>query len=278
MIRTLSMLSALVVLGVALAACGGGSSKQGTPSAATSGTPGVPGISGAATAGQGATTPGAASSAAAGQTAGSAVASPGSGSAPFTENTPPVSGTPAFTYSTPSDSSPSPASSQAAGGDTATPVPTGPVGGAIAVGAASLAGGKVSVSVSVVGTGISPFVGFSVHLRWNPSIFTFDSANSSGTVLNGSVFCPPTQTDSDGAGAILACLATGQNVETTATGLLATFILTPAGTGCSPLHFFTYGATDGGDGGNGTYLMDSATNVVVATTVDGTVSQTGQRC
>ncbi len=147
----------------------------------------------------------------------------------------------------------------------------------IQVGAPSLVGGAVRVPVSTTGTGLAPYTGFSVHLRWNASVFTFSSASSAGTVLPGSPFCPAAQADADGAGVVFACAATGGNQTTTA-GLLATIVLTPAGTGCSPLHLFTYGGADNGDGGTGTYTIDAATNIVVTATADGSGNQAGQVC
>jgi hypothetical protein len=135
----------------------------------------------------------------------------------------------------------------------------------------------MQVPVSTAGSGLAPYTGFSVHVRWDPAIFSFSSASSTGSVLPGSPFCPAAQVDADGAGVVYASTATGGN-QTTSAGLLATITLTPAGTGCSALHLFTYDGADNGDTGTGTYTMDAATNIVVTATSDGSANQLGQVC
>jgi hypothetical protein len=298
----------LLVLGSVSAACGGKkSTTQGTPTSAAVRTPGAPGTaqSGAA-ASQNATTPAAGSSAAAGQTPGTpgtaqsgAAASqnattPGAGSSAAAANQTPgdagtavgAGGTPAGGDTVPGSPSATPAYtvSTPSGGDASTPVApastavsVGPAGGAIAIGAASLVGGNVEVAVNVTGTGIPAFTAYQIHLRWNPSIFKFGSARSAGTILPGSVVCPTAVADADGAGVFFACTAVG-GAETTSPGLLGTIVLTPVGTGCSPLHLFTDGGADAGDEATGTYTMDKTTKVALTVTADGSADQAGQHC
>ncbi len=146
----------------------------------------------------------------------------------------------------------------------------------IFVGTPAMVAGKVQVPVSTAGTGFMPYSGFSVHLRWISSVFTFSSANSGGTVIP-SPLCPNPIIDSDGGGATYACAATAGS--TTATGLLATIVLTPAASGCSALHLFTFGAPDGGVANNGTYTVDANTNAPQTTAyVDGSANVAGQMC
>ncbi len=280
MIRLLSIFSALLVLGIAVAACGGKSKTQGTPTSASQ-SPAASGTArGGAAAPQNATALASGSPAPANQTPG-AGAPDGAGGTPAGDGAAPgsASGTPSYTFSTPTGSEASPGAGGAPtpGAPPSTAVSGGPAGGAIAVGATTLAAGNVEVAVNLTGTGIPAFVGFNVHLRWNASILKFASANSTGTVLTGSVFCPSALADADGAGAILACTAV-PTTEVSSAGLLGTFVLTPVGTGCSPLHLFTVGGADGGDTGDGTFTMDTATKVVLTVTVDGSVDQAGQHC
>lgn len=155
--------------------------------------------------------------------------------------------------------------------------PLAPVATTVAVGTPSLTGNVVQVPVSSTGSGLAPYAGFSIHLRWKASVFSFASASNAGSVLPGSPFCPAPQVDADGAGVVYACASTGGNQTTTA-GLLATISLTPAGTGCSPLHLFTYGGADNGDSGTGTYTIDASTNIIITATSDGSANQAGQVC
>ena len=162
---------------------------------------------------------------------------------------------------------------------TPTPAPGQPASPAtlvVAVGAPSLVGGNVQVPVRTTGSASAPYAGFSVHLRWDKAVFTYLSANSSGSVL-ASPFCPSPTVDSDGGGVTYACTSTSGSVTTT--GLLATIVLAPAAAGCSPLHLFTFGAPDGGDATSGTYAVDAATSEPQAVLyADGSASVSGQTC
>ena len=162
---------------------------------------------------------------------------------------------------------------------TLTPPPAKPAAPAtltIAVGAPPLVGGNVQVPVRTTGSASAPYAGFSVHLRWDKAVFTYLSANSSGSVL-ASPFCPSPTVDSDGGGVPYACTSTSGSVTTT--GLLATIVLAPAAAGCSPLHLFTFGAPDGGDATSGTYAVDAATSEPQAVLyADGSASVSGQTC
>jgi SurA N-terminal domain len=161
-------------------------------------------------------------------------------------------------------------------GPALTPTASEPATPTILVGAPSLTGGTVQVPVSTDGSGFAPYSGFSVHLRWSSSVFTYASASNTGTLIP-SPFCPNPIVDSDGAGVTYACTSTSGSVTTT--GLLATIVLTPAASGCSPLHLFTFGAPDGGAANDGTYTVDADTNAPQATAyVDGSASVAGQVC
>src|ERR1700674_1120220 len=128
-------------------------------------------------------------------------------------------------------------------------------GPTMVVGTPSLASGKVQIPINAVGSTFDPYAGFNVHLRWDLSVFSFSSANDSGTVLT-SPFCAPPLVDGDSAGVVYAC--TGLGGPSTTAGLLGTILLTPAASGCSALHLFTLGPPDGGDAGNGTYTVNAA--------------------
>lgn len=290
MIRLSSVLPILLVLGIIVAACGGKkSTTQATPAPTavrTAGTPATSGTPGAVKSGvaasQNAATLAAGSSVpAAGQTPGDAGVAVGAGGTPGGGNTAPgsPSQTPFYTFSTPSSGEPSSAAGEASTlvAPASTAVPAGPAGGAIAVGAASLVGGNVEVPVNLTGTGIPAFTGFNIRLRWSPSVFKFSSAPTTGSVLPESIFCVAALPDADGAGVVLACFALAE-AETTSAGLLATVVLQPVGTGCSPLHLSTYGGADDGDQTTGTFTMDKTANVVLTVTVDGSADQSGQHC
>ena len=147
----------------------------------------------------------------------------------------------------------------------------------ITVGAPSLVNGKVQVPVSTTGSGLAAYSGFNVHLRWTPGVFSFDSATNTGTVI-ASPFCPAPAPDADGAGVLYACTALG-GASTTQAGLLGTISLTPAASGCSVLHLFTYGGADAGDDSTGTYTIDPATNPPqTLPTIDGSSDVRAQIC
>ena len=147
----------------------------------------------------------------------------------------------------------------------------------ITVGTPTLVAGKVRVPVSTTGTGLAAYTGFNVHLRWDQAVFSFSSANSTGTVIAGAL-CPAAVPDADGAGVTFACTSVG-GAGTTAPGLLATIVLTPTGAGCSPLHLFTYGGADGGNASTGTYTIDATTHTPQPlTTIDARVGQSGAPC
>jgi hypothetical protein len=155
------------------------------------------------------------------------------------------------------------------------PPPLAPVAGlGIAVGAPSLSGGKVRVPVNSTGTGVPVYSAFNIHLRWNSAVFSFDSANLTGGVIPSGICAA--FADSDGGGARYACIA---GAETTATGLLATIVLSPAASGCSSLHLFTLGAPDNGDEITGTFILrPDGEALQPAQYVDGSANVGGQVC
>lgn len=147
----------------------------------------------------------------------------------------------------------------------------------ISVGSPTLVNGNVQIAVNVAGTGLAPYAGFNIHLRWDHSLFNFASANTTGTVLPGSLLCPSAIPDTDGAGVLYACSTLG-GAQTSSAGLLGAIVLTPVGTGCSLLHLFTEGRADGGDTSTGTYTIDANANVALTSTADGSSNQAGQTC
>lgn len=131
-------------------------------------------------------------------------------------------------------------------------LPTHPsefAGASIVVGTPALKDGKVQVPIIITGSIPMPYVGFVVHLRWDQAVFSSASASRTGTVLKSPI-CSQPVLDRDGGGATYECVG----VDTVATGLLGTFELSPAASGCSPLHLFTFGAPDVGDDRSGTYM------------------------
>ncbi|MHB8377802.1 MAG: hypothetical protein ACYDEB_12735 [Dehalococcoidia bacterium] len=124
-------------------------------------------------------------------------------------------------------------------------------------GAPTLVSGKVQIPVLISGSGFSPYVGFALHLRWDPTVFHFSSATNTGGLFDAGGFCPaadPNTFDADGGGVQYSCTTlTGPK---TATGQLALISITPLGTGCSSVHMFTYGPPDGGTGATGTYTVN----------------------
>lgn len=149
---------------------------------------------------------------------------------------------------------------------------TGPT---ITVGTPSLVSGKVQVPIQTTGSGFDPYLGFNVHLRWDPAVFTFSSASNTGTIL-AQPFCPPAAADGDGGGVAWGCTALGGS--STTTGLLGTLILTPAASGCSALHLFTFGGPDGGTATTGTYTIAEDFTPQSNTYQDGAANVAGNTC
>jgi hypothetical protein len=150
-----------------------------------------------------------------------------------------------------------------------------PVAGlGIAVGAPSLSGGKVLVPVNSTGTGVPAYSGLNIHVRWDGGVFSFESVNSTGGVI-ASPLCAAFA-DDDGGGARYACISGGQ---TTATGLLATIVLSPAASGCSSLHLFTLGAPDNEDQLTASFILSpTGETLEPAQYVDGSANVGGQVC
>lgn len=158
------------------------------------------------------------------------------------------------------------------GGNSAEATGTGP---GMSVGSASLVSGNVEVPISATGSVVDPYFGFNIHLTWDPGVFTFSSANNTGTVINAP-FCPPPAVDAGGGGVIFGCTSTGGSTSTT--GLLGTIVLTPI-SGCSALHLFTFGPPDNGDSTTGTYTINAADFTAQSNTyTDGSADATGAQC
>lgn len=169
------------------------------------------------------------------------------------------------------------------GAATATPVtePTGTsgAGGQIWIGPASVANGSLNVPVNTTASG-HPWRGFNIDLVWDHSKFTyggFDNSNSlaaaSQPFCSGATIGPP-------GGQVVGCTAIDGSTYSSA-GNLIIFRLTPTGTlGCTTLHLFERGGTDGGDAATGSYTINSndpssQTNTYGA---DTGVDQTGGAC
>lgn len=150
----------------------------------------------------------------------------------------------------------------------------------IQVAAPSLASGKVRVPVNAANpfnASLVPYTEVNVHLRWDPAVFTFSSLDTTGTVLPSPLCLTAISQDTDGGGVIIGCASTGS--QTTATGLLGTVVLTPAATGCSTLHLFTYVKQDHGDETTGTYVINAFSNRPLPVGyVDGSANVSGQTC
>lgn len=146
----------------------------------------------------------------------------------------------------------------------------------IEIGVPTLANGQVQIPVDTAGTGFAAYSGFTIHLTWSPVYFSFASANDADTVLP-SPLCIGPKSDG-GAGVIFACASQGGS--TTATGLLATFVLTPASPpGCSRIHLFTLGGADDGDTSTGTFTVDASSNAPqTAATSDARIDGVAEPC
>jgi hypothetical protein len=158
------------------------------------------------------------------------------------------------------------------------------VGPTIAVGASSMKDGKVQVAIETRGEGFVPYIGFNIHLRWEPGIFQLDSASEDdGPFAGTAAIClgpTPSAGDHDGGGAILSCSLIGSTSTVSSAGLLTTFLLTPKGSGCSQLHLTTIGPPDNADATAGTFTMERDPQVKeqVNAYVQGMVDTTGASC
>ncbi|MHB8376573.1 MAG: hypothetical protein ACYDEB_06410, partial [Dehalococcoidia bacterium] len=163
---------------------------------------------------------------------------------------------------------------------TSTPSPLPTVshrGPPLAVGTPSLVAGKLQVPIVAQGTAVDPYNAYTLHLRWDPTLFTLSGARTTGTVFGQTAFCLPPQRDGDGAGVAIACTSVGGS--TTNSGLLATILLAPVSSGCSILHLFTFGPPDHGDANTGTFTVNAANSTVQTNTyVDGTTNSAGAPC
>lgn len=85
---------------------------------------------------------------------------------------------------------------------------TAGTGPAVDVAAPSLVSGKVKVPVLVWGTVSDAYSGFNLHMRWDPAVFSFSSADATGGVFDpaagtGSCVAPNTTAyDGDGGGVV----------------------------------------------------------------------------
>lgn len=158
---------------------------------------------------------------------------------------------------------------------------TGPT---IVVGSPSLVSGKVQLPVYAWGYVANAYSGFGLHVRWDPNVFSLSNVDPTGGVFDPSAgtgaVCagPNTSTyDSDGGGMVYGC---GAPQATTVTfHVLVTVILTPAASGCSAIHLFTYGPADNGDATSGTYTINGVDNTPESNQYrDGAANVNGQTC
>ncbi len=171
-----------------------------------------------------------------------------------------------------------------------------PGGPQIEVGSPELVDGTVRVPVVAAGSGFDAYRGVSIHLRWDPAVFRFLSANAERAVFEpdtakidagidpapGTGFCVyPTGwqggVDADGGGATFGCVLLGSHAGTK-TGLLATFELKAVAPGCSALHLLTYGPPDGADSTFGTFTISEQIEVQANVYVDGAANERGEAC
>jgi len=167
------------------------------------------------------------------------------------------------------------------------PAYAAPSGPTIRATAPTLVDGTVHISIIAEGSGFPAYDGFNLHLRWSPGVFTFGDINAAGGLFDpaSGAFCIANRDkyDADGGGVTFACTGLGSSSATTATGLLATLTLRPSQSGCSKVHFFTFGSPDGGDSTSGTYTIDDDTSTAQANPyidlgvdVDGQLCQSGE--
>ena len=154
-------------------------------------------------------------------------------------------------------------------------------GPSIVFGAPSFSGGTVQIPVLTSGSGFSPYAGLNLHVRWNPTLFSFASATNAGGLFGSGGFCPPADShtfDPDGGGVLYSCTTLGGPIS--GTGLVAVISITPLATGCSPIHLFTLGPPDNGNDSTGTYTVDATdfTSQVTPYGADIGVNQAGAPC
>jgi hypothetical protein len=120
---------------------------------------------------------------------------------------------------------------------------------------------------------------FNVHLRWDPTLFSFVDASPTGGLFEADSTCPDHILDPDGGGATFAC-AFSDAQGATSTGLLATITLNPEATGCSRLQLATFGPPDGGDASSGTFTVNPPPDIVGQTNeyLASSVDANGQAC
>ncbi|MHB8377406.1 MAG: toll/interleukin-1 receptor domain-containing protein [Dehalococcoidia bacterium] len=157
-------------------------------------------------------------------------------------------------------------------------------GPTLVVGNGRLVRGQVHVPIFAEGHSFEPYMGFNVHLRWDPLIFTFAGAHTDGGLFdasNGAAFAPPPDTatfDSDGGGVVIGCVSLVGSKDVR--GLLATIVLAPvAEHGCSFLHLFTFGGIDGGNESTGTYTVAAdGAQAQYSECIDSSSDVAGRRC
>lgn len=126
---------------------------------------------------------------------------------------------------------------------------SGLVGPTISVGTPSLTGNNtIEVPIVASGTGFNAYQAFQIHLRWDPTVFHFGSANNVGGIFDPSNKTHSVRTvvfsRSRGTGGVIyACSLVGQT-STLSTGLLTTITRVPQQAGCSTLHLLSYGPPD----------------------------------
>ena len=160
--------------------------------------------------------------------------------------------------------------------------PASAAGGAtLSLGAITFDGTHVRVPVLISGSGFAPYGGVTSVLLWDPAVFTFSSADTTGTVIPSPFCASGTASSSTGAH---NGVTNGENVgcatlagSASATGLAVTFVLTPI-SGCSPLHLLTLSPPDNDANGSGTQDAVGGNQVNPFVTIDAMVNATGAPC
>jgi hypothetical protein len=138
----------------------------------------------------------------------------------------------------------------------------GPDGPTLTIGAPSVGLGGVEFQVMTTGAVPNAYNGFHVHIRFDPTLFSYGSAEGNGGLFDPLLsfgICQAAVVDADQAGFTFGCTGLTQ----TTAGVLATIDLTASivNTGCSLIHFYTFGPPDNGDATTGSYTDDTAGSV-----------------
>lgn len=131
----------------------------------------------------------------------------------------------------------------------------------------------------VASTSPNQFVAFTVHVRWDPNIFSLSGGSVSGGILDPATqhsVCPQALADPDDGGISLSCALYAPST-TTGGGLLASIVLAPIAVGCSYIHLLTPGSPDNA-GSGATITVNLAETLQADSLVDRGIDQDGADC